>query len=505
VLRIVGILALVPGCTIVFNSNDLPRRSDAPPPPDSKIVDATIFDVNPANLMLTSVEPTTLVEGTGSSGGRPAVVVVRGNNIDTAATLEIVAGTDPLPVGLVAGTAVASNDHTMIALPVTVPVIGNLAKGEQLHLQVKVSQAGATAQMLPITVDGLGELTTSGATSAATVNANGPYSSASLTQGTHFTGTAPVHVVVTGGITVSAAIDADANKETAGPGGCDGGTTNVAAGCGKGAGVSGNAGLSGAAGGGGGFGAAGHPGTGSSGNGAGGMITGDPMLVKLDYSAGEEGNRGNGGGGGGGATIGTAGTGGGGGGTIELTAGGTITISGAGAVRSKGGDGIKGSGVTPGGDGGGGSGGAILVRTGGGVSPASVGGWLSAPAGGNSGGSGGAGAIGRIRVDSPNGSVAAMGNPSATQGPSWALGTGAPVIARSASTSLALIGQIGNTYAIIVNQTAKSPAVFAGGSMVQVPVDLIAGHNSVCAVADDKIANSGSPVAVDCIDVVLVP
>jgi hypothetical protein len=314
----------------------------------------------------------------------------------------------------------------------------------------------------------------------------------------HFTGASPAHLRFSGGVTISATIDADGATLTAGPGGCPGGTGNAAAGCGDGKGIGGNSGLSGAAGGGGGFGADGSPGTGSSGNGAGGKATGELMLTKLDYNVGEQGNRGNGGGGGGGATLGTAGNGGGGGGTIELTAGGKIVVMSGGAARSAGGLGTKGGGVG-GGDAGGGSGGAILIRSGADVM--ATGTWITAPAGGNSGGSGGAGAIGRIRVDSPTGGVASMGNPTAQQGASWPVN--APTIVTTPSVSLSLIGGNGGTYGyFVVDGQAEMTKTLSGTTMSNVSVALSAGLNRVCAEA---APGASGDVAIECIDIAYVP
>ncbi len=145
--RFLAVLVLVPGCTIVFNTNDLPRIADAPVdavPPDAAIGDAFIADVNSANLVLTSVEPTALVEGTGSAGGRPVVIVVRGENIDSTAVVSITPGADAVPIGLMmVGETVVSTDHTMAARAVTVPVLSSLAAGAHLGLQVSLVQPGA--------------------------------------------------------------------------------------------------------------------------------------------------------------------------------------------------------------------------------------------------------------------------------------------------------------------------------------------------------------------------
>jgi hypothetical protein len=235
-------------------------------------------------------------------------------------------------------------------------------------------------------------------------------------------------------------------------------------------------------------------------------MSGDPNLVKLyGYSAGEVGNRGNGGGGGGGATLGTAGLGGGGGGTLELQAGGTITINSGVALRSAGAPGLKG-GSLGGGDGGGGSGGAILIRSQTALTGTPTN-WISAPAGGNSGGSGGAGSVGRIRVDTPSGTVGAMANnPVAVQGPSWAAGgSGAPLIVRMATAMIPLLGKSGATYGIVVDANKQAPVVLTATTMKDVPVSLTVGHNTVCAVADAMDSSSGNPEALECIDVVYVP
>jgi hypothetical protein len=322
------------------------------------------------------------------------------------------------------------------------------------------------------------------------------YSSATISAKTNFTGTTPVHLRVTGGITIKAAVDVDASGSSAGAGGCAGGTSTMASGCDTGAGKAGTTGISGASGGGGGFANDGSPGTGgASGNGPAGLATGDPMLVLLDYDPGTAGNRGNGGGAGGGG-LGNGGAGGGGGGTIELTAGGTITING-GTVSAAGASGT--TGMLTGGAGGSGSGGAILVRAAGGVTSTTA--WISAALGAAAG-SGGAGSLGRIRVDTPSGSVTSMAtNPHAHQGPAW--GTGAMTIVRASSVNLPLVGESGRTYGLIVNGAAiKAGVTLSGTTTTSVPVTLTAGRNHVCAVADNDSTSSGNDVALECIDVV---
>ncbi len=481
-------------CTILFNSNDLPRISDAP----VGAIDAhENFDVDPAAFSITAIDPGTLVEGTGSAGGRPALVILTGANIADDVTVQLVPGADAVPIGFVVGKPTVSSDHTMVAVPITVPEIDTLADGAQLHLKLKATQTGGADQMQDVIVSGLDPFTASGTVDVSTLKAS--YSSATFSAKTTFTGSAPVHLRVTGGITIDAAVDVDAGGATPGPGGCAGGTSSAVAGCSPGGGSQGTTGLSGASGGGGGFADPGSTGSGAAnGNGTGGAATGDKMLVLLDYDPGTSGNRGNGGGLGGGG-VGNGGAGGGGGGTIELTAGGTITIMNGGTVSAAGGSGT--AGMLTGGDGGNGSGGAVLVRTGAGVSSSGV--WISAN--GAATGNGGAGSLGRIRVDTPMGAVVNMAtSPHAHQGPSWA--TTATTIVQTANANLPLIGESGRTYGLIVNGTVIAAGItLAGTSTTNVPVTLTAGRNKVCAVADTNSTSSGNDFALECLDVVYLP
>jgi hypothetical protein len=512
-VRLAGILAVgvLGGCTIIFDSGNLPRIADASvdampdaPPP----ADARIFDVNPNGLTLASVDPPALVEGTGTAGGRAAVLVVTGTNIDATATLSIVAGSDPVPTGLTMMASTVSHDHATIAAPVIVPEIGALADGAKLSLMVEVTSLGETKQ-LPLELDGLDAFAPSGTVDVSSLKPQ--YSSATFSSNVHFIDTTklgPAHVKVTGGITIGAVVDVDGGTGTAGPGGCAGGTGTSVGECGTSVGGNGASGVSGAAGGGGGFATPGSDGTGTSNNGKGGMASGDPNLVQLyGYSSGEAGNRGNGGGGGGGATLGTAGLGGGGGGTIELEAGGTITINSGGAVRAQGGAGTKGSGVTPGGDGGAGTGGAILIRSQTAIAATPTN-WISAPPGGNpSGSKGGAGSVGRVRVDAPSGTVASMANnPVAVQGPSWVTGgSGAPLIVGTPTAMIPLLGKSGATYGIVVDASPQASVMLTATTMKDVTVPLTVGHNAVCAVADAQTPSSGNAEALECIDVVYIP
>jgi hypothetical protein len=221
------------------------------------------------------------------------------------------------------------------------------------------------------------------------------------------------------------------------------------------------------------------------------------MLVPIATPPGNAGNRGNGGGGGGTGTLGaTGGDGGGGGGVLELDAGGAITVTGSGALRSKGG----GGGGSAGG-GGGGSGGALLVRAGGGVVAPGV--WLSAAggAGSNATNDGGNGGVGRIRVDTPSGSVAAMATtPAAVRGPAW---SSVPVFAPGGDVTITLFGKPGATLPVRVDDVAFSMPMAGAGGSVDVELTLTPGIHDVCAVADP--ANLGEAEALGCVQIAYVP
>src|SRR6185312_14369414 len=121
--RLVG-LAVVAGtsaCTILFNSNDLPRIADASDDAMLPVDAHENFDVNPSLFAISSIDPGTLVEGTGSSGGRPALVILNGTDIADDVSVQVVPGADTVPIGFVVGTAIVSSDHTMAAVPITVP------------------------------------------------------------------------------------------------------------------------------------------------------------------------------------------------------------------------------------------------------------------------------------------------------------------------------------------------------------------------------------------------
>src|SRR5690348_5449333 len=97
-------LAIVFGsaCSIIYNPNNIPK----PSPADATPPDAPIVDANPAGLMLTSVDTGALLEGEGSDGSRPEVLVIRGQNIIPDAQVTIAAmGSGDMPMVSLAGSA----------------------------------------------------------------------------------------------------------------------------------------------------------------------------------------------------------------------------------------------------------------------------------------------------------------------------------------------------------------------------------------------------------------
>lgn len=513
---VAGLLAHLCACSILYNPNNVPdERIDASVNPgedgglDSAfdapfdgLVDApadAAIDANPAALMITSVTSSTLVEGTGT-GSRPALVIVAVSALTTdSPTITL----DPIMDGGASrmATVIASRvstDRTKIALALQLPVLTTVGEGATKPLHVTVTQPGGTAST-DLTITGLDELEPSVATlDTSTLRAQ--YSRAIFATPVHFTGAPPALVRVTSDITISAAVDVDGIGRIAGAHGCDGGLAATAGGCGSSGGGGGNSGVGGSAGGGGGFGATASPGMGNTPGGA-GVASGDDMLISLTTNVGAAGNRGNGGGGGGGATLGGGGAGGGGGGVLELTAEGSITVNAAGRARANGGNGGAGGGLG-GGNGGGGSGGAIVIRSGAGISAPA--GWVSAVAGTGAGSSnkGGNGSIGRVRIDATTSPAGMVTGPIAMRGAVWAATT--PTLATTATPALSIVGDIGRTYGLTINDVAQTPVMVGGGGTGAVSATLATGTNRLCVLAS-VAATIGNQESVRCVEIVYLP
>ncbi len=475
---------LLGGCSLIYNAGDLP------PPSDALEFDAP-FDSNPELLDITGTTPSSLDEGVGSGGGRPAIITLNGTAIVGAAqvSVELIGSTEPAT--LVGFDAVP--DGSKGGVIVRIPVMTDLAAGATRALRITITQ-GSVTRMADVTINGRDELRLS----AASANANtlAPlYSTIEVASDISFTGTEPVKLRATAGAVVNMRLAGDAVGASGGPHGCNGGGVDNMGQCpggGGGQGANGSAlGLgTGSGGGGGGFGATATTGSGGM-AGMGGPASGNDMLVPIDTTAGASGNRGNGGGGGGGGTLQAGGPGGGGGGVVLLEAGGDITVGVMGALRVQGG-----AGAGNGGSGGGGSGGALLVRSGGAITSTTR--WLSAPAGagGTGANAGGAGSVGRIRVDAAAGDIGAMANtPNAVRGPAW--GAAVPSLTTTSPLTVEFRGQPGRSFDLRVNDQPAGTAMPGVNGDVDLEVTLRPGRNRLCGVAQSGMLIAESLSCVD--------
>ncbi|KAB2883298.1 MAG: hypothetical protein F9K40_23065, partial [Kofleriaceae bacterium] len=274
--------ALLAGCSIIYNPDNLPPLTDA------QEIDAPIdapIDSNPDLLEITGVSPSSIFEGIGAGGSRPVVLTLDGMAIvgDAQVAVELMESSEPAT--LVAFDAVP--DGTQGGVIVRIPVMDDLDAGMTRTLRITITQ-GTVTKMADVTVHGLDELTLMTSPVATTVNPP-VYSKITVASNVHFTGTEPVILKATANIDVMGALDANAAGNIAGPHGCNGGAMEAAGGCATGGGSPGsNASIlglnAGSGGGGGGFGA---PGTiGGASGGAPGMATGNEALVPIVTSPG---------------------------------------------------------------------------------------------------------------------------------------------------------------------------------------------------------------------------
>jgi hypothetical protein len=434
-LALVLLAPAIAGCSLLYNPNNLPNPHDAGP--DAEI----ILDADPSMLVVTGVAPAVINEGQGDGGSPPALLVIAGHQmVDANTTIELipedasaVAGASPLVVG----TPVVAKDGDWIAVPITSHVDGKLGKAQQIVFDVQVSediraQPGMRSSYKlvgQLTLQGLDELAVAkgAAASIDTTTLQPLYSQVDLESDVTFTKgpRAIVHAVSSikaQGITANGKDGSDPAVGSAWIGGCGGGGPSSDGLCSGGRGGKGNGGIAGGGGGGGGggFSADGSPGT-LAGNGGPGAKTGDDLIVTYDGTGSSTPNKSEGGGGGGPSALiisSNGGSGGGGGGTVELTAGGDVTV---GAITAKGG---KGQDSTNAAGGGGGAGGLVMLRAGRTLSaPAAIAvdGGAGGAAGGGSG-TGGAGAAGRVRWDAAKGSApASVSAGTSRQGPAFTL------------------------------------------------------------------------------------
>lgn len=397
------VLSTLAGCSLIYNPSNLPNpASDGPdaPPPDSE----DKFDADPGLLALEGVFPSEIFEGTGTGGSRKGVLTVHGTNIVSGAkiTVSLHAGQtgDPKITIDDALTDVAANGN-IVAAPYTLDINDQLADGATIRLDVTVTQPNGGASVVAtltektpdaddalLVVKGLDELT-----GAATASGTKEYSEVNADSIATTPGEVePVIIHARGRIAVTGAITANANGQDAGAGGNPGGDGGLGALIGPGPGTAG-AGPGGPtaggkpSGGGGGFATAGDGGA------LGGPPAGEPEIRSFVTS------RSSGGAGGKGTGV-NGGAGGGGGGTIELTAGGTLSVTTVTANGGIGAPGVDGGLGADGDAGGGGSGGLILLR-GAEVTATSL--TVGFGTGKNNG------ALGRTRVDAASPSAPAAG------------------------------------------------------------------------------------------------
>jgi hypothetical protein len=469
---------LVAGCSLIYNENNIDKPSDARVFMDAP--DAAI-DANPSNLMLTSVESAPLLEGQGDGGSRAAVLVVRGMNITSAATITVAATTGTAMIETV-GTPVVSGQSDLIAIPVIAHVDTALAAGASTELTITVTQPsieGMATQTIAWSLQGLGELDANN-TTLTTTTTPFRYSRVNVTGTLTIAGTEKAIIKSMSSLSINAITGLNANGVTAGPGGFNGGTGS-ADGDGPGRGTKGNG--TNAGGGGAGFTTMGGDGVGN--GGSGGPMTGDAWITSYLTNAGS--------GGGGGASPG-----GGGGGTIELTAGGTLRAPSITANGAPGGGNL----LT---GGGGGAGGVIVLRS---YAAATLAGALTvngATGGGGAMSAGGDGRPGRVRVDAASVNALPTG---ARRG--FMFNTTAPLIVREPMPDLSVTSASGDRWdlhRVTPAVVSIDKTVIDFGAVMQLdnakPTALAPGLNKLCAVHEGAtLANDESR---NCIDVAYLP
>jgi hypothetical protein len=483
-------LVLVTGCSFVYNPANIDHSIDS----NTSDVEV-IADVDPTMLKLTDAWPTQVYEGAGTGRARPALVVIYGRQIAEDAVVTIT----PPAVKIVSTTI--AGDHNFIALALEADDDGIDNDGTSEPLTIGVTQRGGTYSDVldasKLSLVHLNALTTGAVTRPL-------YSQVMITGALAIAADATkprlqLHAV--GGISITGAVTANAAGATPGPGGCAGGAIGADGAAqnaamqdctGRGHAVAG--GLNGAGGGGAGFVIKGDAAPTSGGDG--GDAVPSMQLANLAVSVPA-------GGGGGAQSAGTGGSaGGGGGGSVEITAGGDISIPMG--ISANGG---KAADVSGGGGGGGGAGGVILVRSGG---TATLG-TLSVARGepgvkamnALSGNPGGAGSVGRTRVDAANVTTSNYTGP---------MFVAPPVVSLDQVTTLVLRGAIGETTMTgqVIDRDGDTVSTFApsfngaGMTSSSTTQTLKAGYNRVCVTVAGGNAFT-LPESTNCTEIAFLP
>jgi hypothetical protein len=473
-------LCTLAGCSLLYNPNNLPDpRVDAAPPPDAMI------DSDPTMPQITAFAPAELFEGQGTGGSRQAVLVISGRNFGADATVALAAvdGSAPM-IQIDNDHAVRSDD--LIAVPITLPVdpavpARNTDAPVTTEMALTVSQTSAAGVVHTPVLDTTVKLTSLPELSAPITSSNlltGHYSQVMTGALVFAAGGKAAVLRVEGSITLGD-VTANGGAGTGGPGGGNGGAASAnGAGPSPGKGAGALVGASGA-----GYASAGGGGMGVGSN-PGGGIVGDEYVTSYAQN-----NRSSGGGGGGSAP------GGGGGGTLELTAGGTLTV---GKLTARGG--------SAGANGGGGSGGTIVVRANG---PATVG---AIDASGSAGGDGnaGAGGVGRVRYD-----LASLDAPAVTagvfrRGLIFPAATDAnPLITRAPRPMFSVTGVASsarfNVFVLFDGSTTYSTTITLGSATGVITLDnkLMPGLNRLCVTPPAGLPTNDE--SANCISVAYVP
>ncbi|HWU91595.1 MAG TPA: hypothetical protein VN253_30215, partial [Kofleriaceae bacterium] len=351
--------AMLGGCSLIYNPNNLPGAADAAPD--------VLVDGNPADLALEDVKPSVIVEGAGVGGSRPAVLVISGRNIvkqNTRVSITAGSGSARTPMLVIDQAQIEVDvDNQRLAVPITLPVDPMLNAGETIPLDVTVTQDGAPQPGKltgKLALKGLAELVDGKLPAGGFLAGLSEFSQIDVKTGTIASASmqaGPIILRSTSSVSIATAISVSAAGREGGPGGGRGG---------MGGGVAQNGG------------AGTGPSAGTTSGAPGGFASTDVQLGTLGDP-----NRSSGGAGGDGG-VGTGGVGGGGGGSIEITAAGTLVVSNVSSTGAAGGAGALGGNA-----GGGGSGGVVLLRAGAAATSGTI----------NVSGGGAGAAAGRVRVD----------------------------------------------------------------------------------------------------------
>jgi hypothetical protein len=498
--RLVLLAISLGGCSLLYDPDRLAPAADARIPPV----------LTRSDLMLADVAPAVVYEGQGDGGSRAAIVVVRGKNIASDATIEITPAMGQATI--MRGTPTIASDFSAIAVPVTIPVQMTLATDVPLNIRVvQPLDGGATTEstlVQKLTLRGLPELTSTDLPGGTgnTDQLKDLYSTITLSAPITWSGAKRVQLRAVSSITVDNITASGGSAMTTtpgvgGPGGCAGGPASSAGPCQGGGGPGATSTTMAGGGGGAGFYRAGTMGSGT-GAGSAGQRVGDPLIATYEGFSSFTANKASGGGGGGGTVLGAGGAGGGGGGTVELTAEGDVRAK---AIVARGGNGGN-KALAGGGGGGGGAGGVVMLRAGGALEVTSI-----DVTGGNGGTmdiAGGAGSPGRVRWDVSGGSLQTSVTPQEVEphrGPAF-LPLAGPVVTEPRAT-FTLVGTTNDTFQIYVVdhdgiQHLGATGTFSNG-MSTFEAALQRGYNRVCITVQG--GQRGTSEADKCTEVAFLP